>query len=91
MYQQVSYSVNMRYLLTAFLIFLSPSTEARRWRFAIPFPGSIEQQSPESNHKPFDGKADLEKVFDTKQTASMRNKVVFEETDAMADKKKNRR
>lgn len=81
----------MRYSLAAFLIVLSPSTEARRWRFAIPFPGSIEQQIPESNHKPFDGLADLEQVFDTKQTASIKHKVVFEETDVMADKKKKKR
>ena len=75
----------MRFIST--LLMLSP-VGARRWRFATPFPGKVEPSMPESLHKPYDDLADLERVFDTKETSDVKKKVSIEE--GKEDEKKKR-
>jgi len=50
------------------------TTDARRWRFAVPFPGKIEPSLPEPVHKAFDDMEEKEKLFDTKQVSRMEHK-----------------
>ena len=56
--------------------------DARRWRFAVPFPGKVESTIPEPLHRPFDDMEEKEKLFDTKEVSRWEHKVkiVVEET-----------
>ena len=56
--------------------------DARRWRFAVPFPGKVESSIPEPQHRPFDDMEEKEKLFDTKEVSRWEHKmkIVVEET-----------
>ena len=72
------------------LVLLSPVV-AGRWRFATPFPGKVEQSMPESLHKPYDDLADLERVFDTKETSDVKKKVSIKEEDIIKEDEKKKK
>lgn len=60
---------------------LSTTAEARRWRFAVPFPGKIEPSVPEPVHKAYEHMEEKEKLFDTKQVSrrTQKPKIAVEE------------
>jgi hypothetical protein len=51
-----------------------PLLAARRWRFAVPFPGMIEPTIPEPVHNAFDDMDKKEKIFDTKEVSRRERK-----------------
>ena len=61
----------MRYttLLTIMTAAFSTTAEARRWRFAFPFPGKIEPSIPEPVHMPYENLEEKEKLYDAKQVS----------------------
>ena len=60
--------------LIALVSITLPTTVARRWRFAVPFPGKMEPSLPEPVHKPFDDIEEKEKLFDAKQVSRTEHK-----------------
>lgn len=60
------------------------AAEARRWRFAVPFPGKMEPSLPEPVHKAFEDMEQKEQLFDTKQVSRRMHK----EKITVDDKKK---
>ena len=73
----------MRSLITIALVASAVTiADARRWRFAVPFPGKVESSIPEPLHRPFDDMEEKEKLFDTKQVSRWEHKakIVVEET-----------
>ena len=65
------------------------TAEARRWRFAVPFPGVVEPSLPEPIHKNvFEDLERKEKLFDTKEVSRRihKEKVVVEEKNKKDDK-----
>lgn len=54
------------------LFLLAVASEARRWRFAAPFPGKMETMKPDlSNHNPFDDLAEREKIYDAQEMSKI--------------------
>lgn len=80
----------MRFPLAFFLCLSTPSDALRRWRFAASFPGTIDPQLPEQMNNPYDELADLERIFDTKHTVGLVNRVVFE-SEASAEEKRKKK
>ena len=73
----------MRSLITLILAASAVTiADARRWRFAVPFPGTVESSIPEPLHRPFDDMEEKEKLFDTKEVSRWEHKmkIVVEET-----------
>lgn len=73
----------MRSLITVALAASAVTiADARRWRFAVPFPGKVESSIPELLHRPFDNMEEKEKLFDTKEVSRWEHKlrIVVEES-----------
>lgn len=72
----------MRSLITIALVASAVTiADARRWRFAVPFPGKVESTIPEPLHRPFDDMEEKEKLFDIKEVSRWEHKakIVVEE------------
>jgi hypothetical protein len=50
----------------------------------------VEPSKPGSDHKPYDDLADLERVFDTKETSNTKKGIFFEAKKDDDEKKKNK-
>ena len=77
----------MRSLITIALVASAVTiADARRWRFAVPFPGKVESTIPEPLHRPFDDIEEKEKLFDAKEVSRWEHKVKIAVEEAADDK-----